>query len=96
MGPIELASADVELSVGDTSDDDRIERMNVEDPGASGADVIDSTGLEFITAAVPINGPMEAEPTLVAAGRGAARARLNWLSCDRKFCVAAGSVIAAG
>jgi hypothetical protein len=76
VGPIGLASPDVEAIAGEIRHDDRIERMKVEDPGVGGADVIDSTGLEFITAAVPINGPMDAEPTFVAAGR-AARARLN-------------------
>ena len=61
LGPIELGRTDVKAHVGLTIDDERSDRMNVDEPAAVGPDIIDSTGLEFVTAAEPIIGPIELE-----------------------------------
>ncbi|WP_409561259.1 hypothetical protein RLW55_07310 [Hyphomicrobium sp. B1] len=71
--------------------------MNVEAPTAGGSDVIDSTGLELITAAVPINGAMEFELEVVATRRfDNDLSNPAPLSEERNDCVAVGSEIIAG
>lgn len=51
----------VDAMTGLIMEADRTDLMNVDEPTEVGVDVIVSTGLEFLTAAEPIKGPMVVE-----------------------------------